>query len=169
MGAEMTVFFATIAVGLGATLFMDLWALLLNRALNVASPGYCMVGRWISHMPEGTFRHANIVAAACKPAECAVGWIAHYIVGVAYAFMLVGVASERWLAQPTLLPALLFGVGTVLMPLLVMQPAFGFGIASSKASNPVEARVRSLMAHCSFGVGVFVSAVGARHLLSLQL
>ncbi|MER8732715.1 DUF2938 domain-containing protein [Mesorhizobium sp. M1227] len=39
-----------------------------------------------------------------------------------------------------------------------MQPAFGIGIAASKVPNPRTARLRSLMAHLSFGVGPYVAA-----------
>ena len=160
MSTETTYFFGAIAVGVGATLFMDLWALLLKRTCRVPSPNYCLVGRWVSHMPEGTFKHASIAAAPQKRSECAVGWIAHYVVGAVYALMLVALVSGSWLARPTLLPALLFGVATVLVPFLVMQPSFGFGIAASRTPNPTQARLRSLMAHTAFGVGLYVCALG---------
>jgi hypothetical protein len=66
------------------------------------------------------------------------------------------------------LPALLFGVGTVLVPFLVMQPSFGLGIASSKAPNPTAARLRSLMAHAVFGVGLYLCAATLKYLLPVQ-
>ncbi len=49
-----------IAVGLGAALVMDLWNLFLKRALGIPSLSYLLLGRWLSHMPVGTFRHASI-------------------------------------------------------------------------------------------------------------
>jgi Protein of unknown function (DUF2938) len=66
------------------------------------------------------------------------------------------------------LPALLFGVGTVLVPFLLMQPSFGLGIAASRAPNPTQARLRSLMAHTAFGVGLYVSAVGLSYVLPVH-
>jgi hypothetical protein len=152
-------------VGIGATLFMDLWAVLLKRAFRFPAPNYCLVGRWVSYMPEGTFTHESIAASAQKPSECAIGWATHYVVGVAYALVFVALASGSWLARPTLLPALLFGVGTVLAPFLVMQPSFGMGIAASRTPNPTEARLRSLLAHTAFGVGLYVCALGLSHAL----
>ena len=165
MSTETAPFLGAIVVGLGATLFMDLWALLLKRAFRFPLPDYCLVGRWFSHMPEGTFTHSSIAAASQKPSECAVGWIAHYVVGAVYALAFVVLVSSRWLAQPTLLPALFFGIGTLLVPFLVMQPSFGLGIAASRAPNPTQARLRSLMAHTAFGVGLYVCAVGVSHAL----
>ena len=163
MGTDTTYFLSAIVVGVGATLFMDVWALLLKHAFDIPSPNYCLVGRWFSHMPEGTFMHASIAAAPQKHSECMVGWIAHYVVGALYALALVLLVSDSWLAQPTLLPALLFGVGTVLVPFLVMQPSFGLGIAASRTPNPAQARLRSLMAHTAFGIGLYVGAVGVSY------
>ena len=165
MSAETTCLLGTIVVGLGATLFMDVWSLFLKRAFRIPSPNYCLVGRWFSHMPAGTFKHASITAAPRRNSECVVGWIAHYVVGAMYALVLVVLVSGGWLAQPTLLPALLFGVITVLVPFLVMQPSFGLGIAASKTPNPMQARLRSLMTHTAFGVGLYVCAVGVSHVL----
>ena len=154
-----------VAAGLGATLFMDLWALVLNRAFGVAAANYCLVGRWFCHMTRGRFAHANIGNAAPMPRECAVGWIAHYAVGAVYSLMLLAIVSPSWFARPTFMPALLFGLVSVLVPFLVMQPSFGLGIAASRTPNPTQARLKSLMAHTAFGVGLYVSAVALSELL----
>jgi hypothetical protein len=151
-------------VGLGATLFMDLWAVFLKRAFKVSSANYCLVGRWLRHMEGGVFKHPSIAAATKKPVECAVGWIAHYAIGALFALALVALATPQWLRSPTLMPALVFGVVTVCIPFFVMHPSFGLGLASSKAPNPAQARLRSLMSHAVFGVGLYVSALIVRYL-----
>lgn len=148
-----------VAVGLGATLFMDLWTVFLKRAFNIPVPNYCLVGRWLRHMTDGVFRHPSIAAASAKPSECIIGWIAHYTIGVAFALALVALTTFQWLQSPTLMPALIFGIVTVGMPLFIMHPAFGLGLAASKAPNPLQARLRSLMNHVAFGIGLYVSAL----------
>src|SRR5258706_15555167 len=169
MKIETTYFLCAIVVGVGATLVMDLWTLFLKRAFSVPSANYCLVGRWLRHMPEGTFTHASIAAAPQKCSECTVGWIAHYVIGTVYALVLVAFVSGSWLARPTLLPALLFGIGSVVVPFLIMQPSFGFGIAASRTPNPTQARLRSLMAHTAFGVGLYVCAVGVSYVLRVHV
>ena len=149
----------TIAVGLGATLIMDLWAIFLTRAFNIPLPNYCFVGRWLRYMPEGIFRHSSIAAAPQRAAECTVGWIAHYTIGIIFALSLVLFASNRWLQEPTLLPAMILGFATVAIPFLVMHPSFGLGIAASKTPNPTQARLRSLINHAVFGLGLYISAL----------
>jgi hypothetical protein len=158
MSIELTYVLVTIAVGFGATLVMDLWGIFLKRAFNIPTSNYCLVGRWLCCMPEGIFRHDSIAAAPQKPAECAVGWIAHYAIGVVFALALVLLASPQWLRNPTILPALIFGLATVAMPFFLMQPSFGLGIAGSKTPNPAQARLRSLMNHAVFGLGLYLSA-----------
>ena len=162
MSTEATYFLGAAVVGVGATLFMDVWALFLKRVFGIPLANYCLVGRWFRHMPDGTFMHASIAAASRKRFECTVGWIAHYVIGTVYALVLVAFVSGSWLARPTLLPAMIVGVGTVLVPFLVMQPSFGLGIAASRTPDPSQARLRSLMAHTAFGVGLYVCAVGVR-------
>jgi len=151
---------AAVAVGIGATGLMDLWNLLLHRAFGIPSLNYCLLGRWIRHMPAGTFRHHSINAAEPRSGECFVGWIAHYGTGVTFAVGFVLLMSGAWLAQPTLLPALLYGVVTVVFPYFIMQPAFGLGIAASRSPKPVPARLKSLGTHTVFGIGLYLSAVG---------
>ena len=155
----------TVAVGIGATLMMDLWNLFLRRAFDVPSLNYCLLGRWFRHMPAGTLRHPSIAAATPKPHECTVGWLAHYTIGVMLALGLVVVTSGEWLARPTILPALAYGIGTVVFPFFVMQPALGFGVASSRTPRPAQARVKSLATHTVFGIGLYVCAAAVSSLL----
>ena len=152
-----------ILIGLGATVMMDLWNLFLKRAFGIPSLNYCFLGRWVRHMPHGTFRHESIAKAAPKSFECQVGWITHYTIGVTLAVVFV-IASESWVTQPRLMPALLYGLATVTFPLFVMQPALGFGVASAKTPNPAKARLKSLATHLDFGVGLYLTALGVRHI-----
>lgn len=109
-----------ILIGLGATLTTDLWAMFLKHAFKITSPNYCLVGRWLRYMPEGTFRYSNIASAPQKSAECAVGWIAHYMIGITFAIAFVGLVGNNWLQHPTLIPAIVFGVDTVLMSFFIL-------------------------------------------------
>ncbi len=151
-----------IAVGVGATLFMDLWNLFLKHAFSVSSLNYCLLGRWLCHMPKGTFMHANIAAAPKKPFECTVGWLAHYAIGVGLAVPFVAFTSGNWLAHPTLLPALIYGIGTIVFPFFLLQPSFGLGMAASRTAKPTQARLKSLMTHLAYGFGLYLSALGLR-------
>jgi hypothetical protein len=155
---EVRYVLAAVLAGLGATLLIDLWALFLRRGFGIASLNYCLLGRWLLHMPAGTFVHPSIAAASPKPHECGLGWVTHYLIGTVFALAFVGLASWSWLERPTLLPALGFGVATTLVPYLIMQPAFGLGLAASKTPNPGAARLKSLTTHTVFGAGLYLWA-----------
>ena len=168
MEFDARVVVAIILIGIGASLMMDLWNLFLKRAFGIPSLNYCMLGRWISHMPTGTFTHSKISATRPRPFECALGWISHYTIGVVFAFVLVLVASADWLARPTLLPALVVGIVTVVFPFFVLQPAIGLGVAASKTNSPMKARLKSLATHAVFGLGLYLCALAVREIPSLH-
>ena len=147
---------SAILIGLGATLTFDLWGLFLKRVFKITPSNICLVGRWLRYILAGTFRHSNIGSTPPQSAECTVGWMAHYTIGMTFAVAFVALVGHNWLQHPTLIPAIAFGVVTVLAPFCIMQPALGFGIAASKTSNPTQARLRSLLNHTAFGVGLYL-------------
>ena len=157
---------SAITIGLGATLTFDLWALFLETCpFRIPPSNICLVGRWLRYMPEGIITHSNIASSPKKKAECTVGWIAHYSIGITFAIVFVAIVGIKWLQHPTPIPAIAFGLITVLAPFFVMQPSFGLGFAASKASNPAQARFRTLMNHAAFGVGLYMFALLVRWLI----
>ena len=112
-------------MGIGATLATDLWARARRRLLGVAAPDWGLVGRWFGHMVRVRFRHERIAAAEPVRGERAIGWAAHYLIGIAYAGVLLAICGLAWVRQPTLAPALAVGIATVAAPFLLMQPAMG--------------------------------------------
>ncbi|MBD1559680.1 DUF2938 domain-containing protein [Vibrio sp. S9_S30] len=147
-----------ILVGVGATLIMDLWALLLKVSFGIPSLNYGMVGRWFVYLTKGKVFHQGIMKTPPVSGENTLGWIAHYVIGVAFASLLFLVLGSEWIESPTLLPALVAGVVTIVFPFFIMQPCFGMGVAASKLPNPNTLRFRSLLAHLSFGIGLYLSA-----------
>jgi len=150
---------SAIFIGLGATLTFDLWAQFLKYTFKITSSNICLVGRWLRCMPEGTFKHANIASTLQKSAECIIGWVGHYTIGIMFSIAFLAFAGSNWLQHPTLIPAIAFGVVTVLAPFFIMQPLMRLGYGASKTSNPTQARFRSLMNHTAFGIGLYLFAL----------
>jgi Protein of unknown function (DUF2938) len=144
-------------IGIGATAAMDAWLLLLKR-LKRPALNFALVGRWVGHIARGRWSHDAIARAAPVRGERALGWALHYATGVAFAALLVALSGTAWMRNPSLLPALAVGVGTVALPLFVMQPAMGAGIASSRTPTPLKNCLRSLTNHAVFGVGLYLAA-----------
>lgn len=145
-------------VGVGATLVMDAWTIARRSLLGTPLANYGLVGRWVAHMALGRFRHERIAAAPPVPGERVIGWTAHYLIGIAFAGMLLAICGPAWAHQPTLGPALAFGVATVAAPFLLMQPGMGAGIAASRMPRPNAVRAQSLVTHAVFGIGLYVAA-----------
>lgn len=158
MNAATEFLVRAVLIGVGATLLIDLWAALLQRLFAVSSMNWAMVGRWIGHFPRGRFVHDSIGKASPVPGELALGWIAHYVIGIGFAVVLLALHGLEWAHAPTLLPALVVGVCTIVAPFFIMQPGMGLGIAASKTPKPAVARLRSLAAHSLFGIGLYVTA-----------
>ena len=147
-----------VLIGIGATAVMDLWLVLLKR-LGVPTLNFAFIGRWIGHLLQGRWKHDAISKSQPVPAESIIGCLVHYAIGVAFAGILVGTAGRAWIDSPTLLPALALGVGTVVAPLFVMQPAMGAGIASSRTQAPLKNCLRSVINHTVFGAGLYLAAM----------
>ncbi|MDR2274839.1 MAG: DUF2938 domain-containing protein [Sphingobacterium sp.] len=149
----------SVFIGVGATLFMDIHAILIKRIFNIPSLDLAIVGRWIGHFRKGIFSHNNIIQAQKVNGELALGWFAHYAIGITFAFLLLLICGIEWVCKPTFWICITLGVATTAAPWFMMQPAFGFGIAASKTPNPTIARLRSLQAHAIYGFGLYLAAV----------
>ena len=153
-----------VLIGLAGAALMDVWGLVLRRRFGIPTLDYALLGRWIGHVPQGRLVHEQIASAEPVPWERSLGWMAHYSIGVAFAALLVAIWGPGWLVHPTPLPALVIGLGTVVAPWFVMQPAIGAGIAGSRSPNPTATRLRNLGTHTVYGVGLYLSAVALTNL-----
>jgi hypothetical protein len=159
--AELAHFlFHAAVVGIGATLVMDAWWLCQKHVLGVPVLDYAMVGRWLGHLVHGRLRHAAIKNAQRVAGERAIGWMAHYAIGIGIAATLLGATGVGWAHAPSPGPALAVGLASVAAPFLVLQPALGAGLAASRTPRPGVARRRSLVTHFVFGLGLYLAGEG---------
>lgn len=147
-----------IAIGIGATLILDIWNFLLSL-IGIKSLDYRFVGRWIGHFAIGRFLHNNIMKTTAIQNELLIGWTVHYLIGISFSFLLVIVFGKGWLVEPLFVPAIIIGFATVVFPLFIMQPALGFGIASINLPNPIVRVLKSLVTHLVYGSGLFVTGL----------
>lgn len=155
---------STLFIGAGATLATDLWAIARRRLLGVPAPDWGHVGRWFGHMARGRFHHERIATAEPVRGERVIGWMAHYLIGITFASVLLALSGPAWVRQPTLAPALALGIATVTAPFLLMQPGMGAGIAASRTPRPNAARLQSLITHAVFGFGLYAAGLVLNYL-----
>jgi hypothetical protein len=152
----------SLVIGIGATALFDLWGLALHLAFGLPAPAWAMGGRWFAYVAQGAIWHDDIGRTAPVAYESAIGWVCHYAIGVLYAAVLLAIWGLDWAHAPTLLPALIIGVGTISAGWFLMSPGMGNGIAASRAASPWKARALGLAAHVVFGLGLYLSAVATK-------
>jgi hypothetical protein len=139
-----------LAIGIGATAVMDLWGIARTRLLRVPAMNYGLIGRWLANVPRERFRRDRIAASPPVRGESAIGWAAHYLIGIVFAAILLAIFGIDWVRHPTIGPALIVGIGSVAAPLLLMPPL----------------RIQSFVTHSVFGLGLYVAAWATSSLLT---
>lgn len=152
------IFWRAIAIGIGATVLMDLLAVFLHKAFGQPRPNWGPAGRWVWHLRDKVF-HDDIGNAAPYAHETALGWAFHYLVGIVYGVILVVLAGAGWLATPTFLPAFILGIVTVGAGWFLLAPGMGAGWAASKRPNPMQIRALNLVSHTVFALGLWGTAL----------
>ncbi|MEM9374591.1 MAG: DUF2938 domain-containing protein [Pseudomonadota bacterium] len=143
--------------GVSTTIIFDLITLFRTQVFSTSFPNYGLVGRWICHMADGQFFHESIKYSAPQSGERLIGWVAHYLIGLIYAVVFLITVDPKWRLYPKMLPAVIFGIATVLAPFLLMQPAMGAGVAASLTPDPMAARISSFINHACFGLSLYLA------------
>jgi len=156
----------TVLIGAGATAMMDIWGVARKQLFGIPAANYGLVGRWLAYLLRGRFRHDPIAASPRVQGERLIGWTAHYLIGIAFAAVLLAIWGLDWARHPTIGPALIVGLGSVAAPFLLMQPGMGAGIAASRTPRPAAARLESLVTHGIFGLGLYAAGWATRWLVT---
>lgn len=155
----MSLIVSGVAIGLFATLCINIWAFLLFKTIGMPMPNRAMMGRWAANFSRGKLFHESIATTPPEPQETAIGWMFHVCVGSAFGVMLAILVGEEWFTAPTPVPAVIFGIVTVGFGWFLMQPGMGLGPAGSKTPNPTKGRLNSLAGHVVFGMALWVGAL----------
>ena len=146
----------SLVMGVVATIAIDGWAILLKKGFGLPTTNWAMVGRWFGHLPNGVFVHRPITESKVVPHELLIGWVAHYVIGIFYAAMYLYVIQILLSTTPSFGSAFLFGLATVVVPFLVLQPGLGMGLFARHAPRPNVARLMSLSIHSIFGASLYL-------------
>jgi len=147
-----------ILIGIGATVLMDIWALVLHRVFGQPKANWAPGGRWFWHLSRGKVFHESIAAAEPYHHELALGWTGHYAIGIVYGVIFAWIVGPGWFVSPTFVPAWIFGIVTVGAGWFLFQPGMGLGWAASKTPRPNKVRFLNLVAHTVFALGFYGTA-----------
>ena len=152
-------FIEGIAIGIVGTIGMDTWALVVRHVFHLPVSDWAMIGRWVGYFPRGRFTHAPIAASAPLPHELATGWIVHYLTGVIYGLLYLGLVESLFDTAPGLASATGFGLCTLAAPWLLMQPGLGLGFFAAKTPRPWLTRTINVSMHLSFALAMYLGWV----------
>jgi DUF2938 family protein len=154
---ESRAFIVGLIVGILATVTMDVVAMIALR-LGIAGQGPRrtgpdLIGRWIGYLLRGKFTHTDILQTPPLRGELALGFAAHYLIGIALTliYLCLLVAAR---ATPTVLNAILYGTATTVLPLFLMFPSQGMGWLGRNAPGDAHLARVSLFNHIIFGLGI---------------
>jgi len=148
-----------IVVGVVATLALDVWQQIYRLAFGMPITDWAIIGRWAAYVPEGQFVHEDIGKAAPVANELALGWIVHYVVGIGYAIVYLGLMWFVFASPPDFISAIVFGAISVGVTWFVMEPILGAGVMASKTPKPPAVMAHDFTSHLSFGFGLFLGGV----------
>ena len=162
--SALLVLLSVIFIGSLATACMDLLVYLLHVFFGLPV-NWGLVGRWAGHILQGDFIFRHIQQSAPISHENAIGWVAHYCIGISYAFIYCFITIKVLKKNLSLLSAVIFLLFLMLVPFLVEQPAMGAGYFASLTPHPWVARLITLASHLSLAIGIFMACLLEKALL----
>jgi len=144
--------------GLVGSIFMDITSSGMQKLSGGSATlidRWGLVGRWCLGMFHGRFVYKNIGQASHFKNENSLGWFFHYLIGGGVGFMypIFFLAFNLPMPENHLIPGLLFGLVTVILPWCLMYPAFGMGFFGIRASDNTIRLIKNTITHTSYGLG----------------
>jgi len=150
----MKISFMLIAIGIISTLMMDLGGTVLRKSRLTAGAPPQLVGKWLQSAVNGNVFVSDIRTCPGEPVPLGRFLLYHYIIGTLLTFIfyliifLFRVDGISWWMP------LLYGLATTLIPLFLMFPGMGFGIAGLKGPTEFLLLRTAVLNHFLFGIGL---------------
>ena len=145
-----------VQIGIAATVSMDIAALIARHGLRLPTGDWTLLGRWFGYWFRGVLVHRPIGESPPIAHELAIGWVGHYVTGIAYGVGYMTIVGLALNAEPSVGSAMTFGVVTLAAPWLLVQPAMGAGVCASKTPRPWLTRGVNALIHVVFGASLYV-------------
>jgi len=143
-------------VGVGSTILLDLWVTLVEKATSIPPTNWGIVGRWIIGIPNGHWTLDTSVNHEPTVTEKVLGWLFHYIVGIAYAVLIILLFGAGFIDSPSIMPVIIVGlILSTLAGLAILMPALGGGFMGRLIPNWFATFIYLVIAHAIFAIGQY--------------
>lgn len=147
-----------VLIGMIATITMDLLAKIASKLRWIDLLPRQLIGRWFASVGRGQIVVRDIRELAPADHEVAIAVSVHYAIGLVLGIVYLLVSSFLGLRLRSLWMALGFGLCTNAFPWFLMFPAMGCGWFGSHGPAGTRLFQGSLVAHCFYGVGLWLGA-----------
>ncbi|MXN20633.1 DUF2938 family protein [Pseudooceanicola sp. GBMRC 2024] len=147
-------------VGIGATVALDLWAVVMARIGWMPGTHWPAVGRWLLGLRAGRLVLEGTDSRPYSLAEAVLGWLFHYLIGLGYAAAFPLIWGTGFLSAPTVFPVVLIGiVVSSLAGLMILMPAMGGGLFARRLPGAGGVILYVLIAHAVFALAQYLLAL----------
>ncbi len=146
-----------IAVGIFATIVMDVWQRFLLLMFKIPAPEWKFVGRWILGIPALGLMQKIPTELPAHRLENPTGWVAHYLVGISYAIIYMYLLKIMPIDK--LWVTFFFVAISLLVPWLFLLPCMGMGFFAAKTPNPRLVRIYNVMTHLVFCFAMYCAVL----------
>jgi len=149
----------SIVGGIVGTVLMDIADKIMERTnftKGAACGGPRALGRWFLGLFSGHLVHENIIESSPVKNEVSVGWIFHYSLGagVALTYPLFYLVLNMPMPENHLVPGLLWGLATTVLPWFTNFPGFGWGVFGVRAPKGMRSLLAPAIGHACYGLGL---------------
>lgn len=153
----MVIDMLVIAIGVFATIVMDVWQRFLLLAFKIPAPEWKLVGRWVLGIPALGIVQKIPTELPVRRLENIAGWVVHYLVGILYGI------GYTFLLERTSINGLwvtfFFAAISLVAPWLFLMPSMGMGFFAAKTPNPRLVRIYNVMSHLVFSFAMYVAVL----------
>ncbi len=147
-------------VGVGSTIALDVWGVLVKTITKIPPTDWGIVGRWLIVITSVNFVLDQSKKNAPSLIEKATGWVFHYLVGIAYAALILLIYGVGFIENPTVMPTVIVGVIlSTLAGLGILMPGLGGGFFARLIPNKFQTYAYIIVAHIIFAIAQFGFAV----------
>lgn len=143
--------------GLFGSYIMDVTEAFAEKRAIYSSVNAALIGRWFIGLFKGQFYYADIRESKPVNNETQIGIWFHYLIGggcVALVYPLFISVTGLGTMSSNILPGLLFGLATSVLPWFILLPSFGWGFFGNKAPNNARPVLASLLSHTAYGLAI---------------
>ncbi len=147
---------AGVPAGVLATIVMDASMLAAaaigGEAFRSDRLDVAVIGRWGNGVLRGRWRHEDASAEPTGALDLPLGFATHYLTGIGLTEAFIVFSGGR--RRRSFRSALVYGVGTSVLPLFVLFPSLGYGPFGLRSGEAAKLCRTMLVGHLGFGAGI---------------